>query len=944
MKENRESNILFHWDALAQECLTIVLNLKKVPMLVNRQAELHINYIRYRPVLKIWTTISFWTVISFLILTTPVVHAQEASQLGGAEGMQSPSSLDCSDPLMATSTECSGENQPESVVSPSAQRLTLPSAQYGGGTLPLNGNYSDIEGLTRQAANAGRIRQRPLPREPLTEFQKFVASTTGQVLPIYGTNLFRNVPSTFAPLNLAPVPLDYILGPGDELRIRVWGQVNFQANVRVDRSGDIFLPQVGPVHVSGLPVSELDGRLHDAISHNYHNFNVTADVGQTRAIQVYVTGAATRPGVYTVSSLSSLVDALFASGGPSAQGSMRRIELRRGDKVITEFDLYDLLAHGDKSKDAKLLSGDVVYIPPVGPQVALTGSVRNPGIYEVQPQESLANLLADAGGVSPVAAGTRISIERIDGHSYRSAMEVANDQSGLATPLADGDVIRVLSIVPEYRKTVILRGNTANPGRFAWFPGMRITDLIPDKDSLITRNYWWRRAQLGLPAPEFEPMPSLANMRQPIGNYPVSVHATPLMNEDGSNKSAVQQPQGANQGNQSGYDQSGYDQSGYDQSGYDQNPNPGVQQGLGATSLAATQRTVGGTSLAATQPSQFGRNLPSEQRREERTRIQLLAPEIDWNYAAIERLNKETLKATVIPFDLGKLVLDHDASQNLELQPGDVVTIFSDTDIRVPLQQQTKLVRLEGEFVHAGVYTAEPGETLRHLVERAGGLTPNAYLYGSEFTRQSAREVQQARIDEYVQNLSMRMQRGALAFASSSTASPQDIASGTAAQSSERELLASLRQMRATGRIVLQFAPSASGIGSLPDLPLQNGDRFVVPPVPAIINVVGAVYDQNSFLYKTGLRAGVYLRQAGGPTKDADRRREFIIRANGEVVSRESLQGVWGDEFGNLRIDPGDTIVVPEKTYKPSAIRALVDWSQVFSQLALGAASINVIR
>src|SRR6185437_5696548 len=249
-----------------------------------------------------------------------------------------------------------------------------------------------------------------------------------------------------------------------------------------------------------------------------------------------------------------------------------------------------------------------------------------------------------------------------------------------------------------------------------------------------------------------------------------------------------------------------------------------------------------------------------------------------------------------------------------------------------------------GEFVHAGVYTAEPGETLRHLVERAGGLTPNAYLYGSEFTRQSAREVQQARIDEYVQNLNMRMQRGALAFASSSTASAQDLASGAAAQSSEHDIIASLRQMRATGRIVLQFDPDASGTNSLPDLPLQNGDRFVVPSVPAIVNVVGAVYDQNSFLYRSGMRAGGYLKEAGGATKDSDRRREFIIRADGEVVSRDMLNSAWRDGFGNLRINPGDTIVVPEKTYKPSAIRGLIDWSQVFSQLALGVAAINVIK
>ena len=301
---------------------------------------------------------------------------------------------------------------------------------------------------------------------------------------------------------MTPVPLDFVLGPGDELRIRVWGQVSFQANLRVDRSGEIFLPQIGPVHVAGMPFSALDAHLRTAIGRVYHNFDLTADVGQISAIQVYVSGEARRPGVYTVSSLSSLVDALFTCGGPSAQGSMRRIQLRRGSAVVTDFDLYDLLIHGDKSKDVKLQSGDVIFIPPVGPQVAVTGSVRNPAIYELRAEESLGSLLADAGGVTSVASEARVSIERIDEHRDRHVMEVAYDAGGLATRLADGDLVRVYSIVPVYRKTVILRGNTANPGRYAWHPGMRISDLIPDKDSLVTRNYWWKRSKLGLPGPE----------------------------------------------------------------------------------------------------------------------------------------------------------------------------------------------------------------------------------------------------------------------------------------------------------------------------------------------------------------------------------------------------------------------------------------------------------
>lgn len=796
----------------------------------------------------------------------------------------------------------------------------MPPGMQGSPPNPVvipSSNYSDIEQYSRQAA----VQPAPLPPEPLTEFQKFVASSAGLILPVYGADLFRRIPSTFAPMDMAPVPPDYVIGPGDELRIRVWGQVSIQANVRVDRSGEIYLPQVGQVHVADLRLSELDAHLRDAIGRVYHNFDLTADVGQIRAIQVYVSGEARRPGVYTVSSLSTLVDALFASGGPSTEGSMRSIELRRGGAVVTSFDLYDLLIKGDKTKDAQLLPGDIIYIPPVGPQAAVFGSVHHPAIYELRPNETLGSILADAAGVSAVAAEGRVSIERIDEHRDRHAMEVAFDAPGLASPLADGDTIRVYSIVAKYQNTVTLRGNTANPGRFSWHEGMRVSELIPDKESLLTRNYWWRRAQMGLPAPEFEPLPGFANRRQPTDNQPITLPQPTSQQQEVS-----EQNPGGTAGGDFG---PGQNADHNPQQNPQENPQQSAQQRLGSTPLAAQE--VAGASQASP-PAQ-------------RTGIQLSAPEIDWDYAVIERLDPESLKTVLIPFDLGKLVLQHDATEDMELRPGDVVSIFSQADFPVPIAEQTKLVRLEGEFVHAGVYSVQPGETLRHLIERAGGLTPDAYLYGSEFTRLSTRAVQQTRIDDYVQSLTMGMQRSAVMLASSpAAASSQGLASGAAVQDNEQRLVASLRQIRATGRIVLPIHPHTSDVDSLPNIALEDGDRFDVPHIPETVNVVGAVYNQNSFLFADSSRVETYLHLAGGPNKDADRSREFIIRADGDVVSRDMVRRLWGDEFSDLRIYPGDTIVVPEKLPKASALYGILNWSQMFSQFALGAAALDVIH
>lgn len=895
-------------------------------------------------------------------------------------GSDSPTALDCSDPLMANSSQCSGTSQGVGFGSGQGGFPGAQSPQSRSTATPTNGNYSDIEQLSRQ----GQERyQEILPPEPLTEFQNFIISTSGKNLPIFGADLFRRVPSTFAPLDMTPVPSDYVLGPGDELRLRVWGQVSFQANVRVDRSGEVFLPQVGSVHVAGIPASGLAQHLREALGRVYHNFDLTADLGQIRSIQVYISGQAHRPGVYTISSLSTLVDAVFASGGPSVQGSLRHVQLRRGSAMITDFDLYDLLINGDKSKDVKLESGDVIYIPPVGPQAAVLGSVKRPAIYELIAGEPLSALLGNAGGASTVASAARLSIERIEEHHNRQAMEVGYDAAGLATPVREGDLVRVFSIVPKYENTVTLRGNTANPGRFAWKPGMHISDLIPDKDSLITRNYWWRRTRLGLPAPEEldAPTPPVVQWNQAQNPFPYLNPCFSQFPDQSQNPNQQQnqnqyqyqdqtadpnQNQASNQNQiqpQNPYSLSRNPYSTQDpnlipcqlplnQDQYStQNPNNSAQnpvqnQGQNQSQIpnSNAQQRAGGSSLGAAENATLAAKFPGPL---QKTEIRQLAPEIDWDYAVVERLDHDTLKSLVLPFDLGKLVLQHDGSQDLELQPDDVVSIFSEADFRVPIAHQTKQVTLNGEFAHAGVYTAQAGETLRQLVVRAGGLTADAYLYGSEFTRQTTRALQQARIDEYVQSLGMQIERSNLALAASSVSQPQDLASSAAAATNEHELLVSLRQIRATGRIVLQFSSDSNGVSNIPDVPLEDGDFFLVPPVPASVNVVGAVYDQNSFLYVKGAKVGTFLRSAGGVNRDGDHKHEFVIRANGDVVSQQKNKGsLWNskDDFMNLPMNPGDTIVVPEKTFRPTALRSFIDWSQLFSQFAFDAAAISVLR
>jgi protein involved in polysaccharide export with SLBB domain len=836
-------------------------------------------------------------------------------------------SVNCSDPTLASSPQCQ-RGQPNGAV-------TNPSLLGNAGSAEtLSSQPGHVTTFNDESRGLNTNTQRPtqpLPPEPLTEFQKFIASTTGQILPVYGANLFRNVPSTFAPLENTPVPSDYILGPDDEIRIRVWGQVNFNANLRVDRTGDVFLPQIGAVHVAGLRFDELQQHLREAVERVYRNFQIIAELGQIRSVQVYITGEARRPGAYTVSSLATLLDALFASGGPSVQGSMRRIELRRGGKPITTLDLYRLLAEGDKTQDTRLLPGDLIFIPPAGQQVALFGSVRRQAIYEILPGDAVSSVLRDAGGTTALASEARASLERTVEHSGRQAMELHLDAPGLATPLQDGDILQIFSLVSHFQKTVTLRGNTANPGRFAWHEGMHLSDLIPDRNALLTRDYWWRRVQLGLAAPEFQPFQGLSELRQP--NIAMDLTSP-----------EARQKISAAQANQPASSEDPYQE-------FDTTPlvpaNPQDQsaQGEAANRSAAAQYNAaarGSQSALAEQEDDTAESLNPP--RTHRTVVRLNVAEIDWSYAVIERIDPTTLKSQLIQFDLGKLVNDHDQSQDLALQPGDVVTVFSQNDIHVPIAEQTTFVRLEGELIHSGTYSAQPGETLRSLVARAGGLSQDAYLYGSVFTRESTRILQQRRIDESVHQLTLEMQRANLALAANPVSGSSNVAGTERAQASERELIAELQQIRATGRIVFQFRPDSAGLDTIPDIRLENGDTFLIPSVPSTINVLGAVYNQNSFVYHPGGEVLSFLNLAGGPNSNADRGREFVIRANGAVLSRTVVKSVWGNEFYRLKLYPGDTIIVPEKIIKPSALRGVLDWTQIFSQLAFGAAAINVLK
>ena len=791
--------------------------------------------------------------------------------------------------------------------------------------------YVDSAGTGNRRANAPTTRVEAfIPPEPLTDFQKLARSASGELLPIFGRDLFQRVPSTFAPTDRVPVTPDYVVGPGDEILVRLSGPESFNSQLTVDTSGAIYIPKVGTIHVAGFRYNELQKQIASEVDRVFRNYNLSVDLGSLRSIQIYVVGEARKPGAYMVSAFSTVLNALFASGGPNAQGSLRHIVIRRASQAPMEFDLYDLVLHGDQTRDIRLQQGDTLFIPATGPQVALAGSVRHPAIYEIKDETTVERLIDLAGGLSSTASRNRISLDRIDAAGVRGTLSIKLDDAGRQIFLRDGDVVFAEHISAGFEKTVTIRGYLASPGRFPWHEGLRLSDIIPERKSLLSPDYWRERNRLGVPTPLFEPT------------------------ENGRSEQLTNLRPG---GSLSSYGSYGEERRSNTQTGGNSTPlasdvTGGVSPSrnsvasastfLGVPTGAAPATSVGG---AIGNPDPTAPLIPSGENGQrmgtrQPIRIDIPVAEIDWSYAVIERLNPDTLRNSLIPFNLGRLVQEHDARQDILLQPGDVVTILSQADVHVPEDEQTKYVHLEGEFLSSGVYSVGPHETLDQLVQRAGGLSGRAYLYGSSFLRESARVLQQQRLDEYISTLSADMERSAATRAASTSSGILD----PNALLEQRTLITQLRQVRATGRIVLEFRPDSAGGGSVPSIPLENGDVFRVPSKPNTVNVIGSVYAQNVFLYNPERRVEDYVELAGNPNRIADKKHAFIIRADGSIFSRERANGVFKNTFDSTHINPGDSIVIPEKLIKPTALRNLLDYAQILSSFGLAAAAINVVR
>lgn len=612
----------------------------------------------------------------------------------------------------------------------------LPASAQSLGSMPAEGTSPDASAgalpANSAAGNAGVVRLRQpggtslgldldprargtqpgwtppaLPVYVPSEFERYVQDQANdKFIRRFGADLMTDL-GGLRDVGAMGVPADYALRPGDEVQLTLWGSVDAELRLLVDRTGKISVPRIGAIPVAGVRHADLSDVIARRVATVFKNFQVAATLGQIKNVRVFVTGYAQRPGSLTVSGLSSVLHVLMQAGGPSAAGSFRDVQLRRGNQVVAKLDLYDLLVHGDRKADQIIQADDVIHIGPVGPQVAVIGSVNQAAVFELKPGETLDDALRMAGGFNAVADRTRVGIER----------------------LADRSTGRVAEA-----------------------------------------------------------------------------------------------------------------------------------------------------------------KLPAE--------------------------GKQTLAS------------------------GDLVRVFSGITAALPKERQRKRVRVEGEVLRPGDYILPAGASLADAIQAAGGMTGAAYVFGTDFSRESVRQQQQENYDKALRDLETDM---AKSQASQRASTAEEVASRSTASAANAQLIERLRLIKPTGRVVLQLTPDAK---ELPNLPLEDGDRLLIPSRASSVGVFGSVFNGGSYVYKEGASAGDYLRLAGGPTRGADHRSVFMLRANGAVISARQGATFWGSgltSFESATVLPGDTIFVPEELNKTTLTQDAKDWTQILYQFGLGLAGIKAL-
>jgi polysaccharide export outer membrane protein len=791
------------------------------------------------------------------------------------------------------------------------QNTGLDSASQGGSAVGNPGSEVTAFDRTQQLQLEAKVRAQIAEDEGREQ---------GKELKRFGLDLFDQEVSTFAPVDDMPAPDGYRVGPGDTINVYLYGNEEVDVALAVSRDGQLILPRLGPISVTGLTFEEVRELIIAKVSAQLVGTEAVVSMGKLRSINVFLAGDVVAPGSYSVSGLSTVLQVLFSGGGVTDIGSLRQIQVKRRGKVVEELDAYDILLRGDTSGDIRLASGDTVFVPTVDRLVTIDGEVKRPAIYEVLPSETLGNLLEMAGGLNASGYAKSASIRRFEtGRSSTTRIQFdLTDRKDLNALLFDGDYLNVDSIKEEVSNQVLLRGAVARPGGYEWFEGQRISDLIGSvEEDLLTETdlstgLLVRRTGRGL---EIETLAfdlgeivasrgSAADFELRVKDE-VLVFALPYLNE--SYQKLTEESVKSEK------------QKSVFEDRTDLVSEVVFRLEAQAKNPSSTQivEIAGDVRLPGKYPLLENRNIDAL--------IRLAGGFENSAYltsAEVTRINF-TSEGTARVASFKVPLVQTSEYQAFELKPLDQVRIS-----RIPNWSYGDAVELTGSLVFPGSYPIVPGEKLSSLVSRAGGIAENGFPQGAVLIKVEAKEREQAQLEKLIASI----QRTALA--QSQTREQESNLGGSSAQA-DLELLEDLLQSDAGGRVVIDLPAILAGDPSA-DIQLEAGDSLFVPEFNSTISVIGEVRQPGTFRFDTDRRVNDYIEQAAGATVRADLKVAYVVRANGNVDlvgNKSPLLSFRSSRASDLQ--PGDTIVVPvNEEYQPVLARYKEVSTVIFQSVA----------
>jgi protein involved in polysaccharide export with SLBB domain len=753
----------------------------------------------------------------------------------------------------------------------------------------------------------GSSLEKSFSRKSQTLQDKLDAEPFKRELHQFGYDFFKNSAQSAGATDNFPVGENYILGPGDSISITLWGSINSRQELAVDRNGEITIPRVGAVKVWGLSYEKAKDVIEKAVSRYFKNFEINVTLGKLRTIQVYIVGEIELPGSYPVSSLATVVNALSAAGGPTKNGSLRTVKLTRKGSPTEEIDLYDMFLSGDRSKDVRLQNGDTIFVPVIGPVVAIAGEVKRPAIYETKGKQSLATVIQMAGGITASGYTGRIQVERFSGNSSRIVLDYESKDGQMdgvtsGVEILDRDMVKVFAVQEAARQVVSLKGNVVRAGDFQFRKGMRVTDVIAGFADLLPESHLDSAEVTRLALPDYHKEILTFNLGKALNGS--EADNIPLQEQDSIKVFSRWEMQEKPTVIINGFV-----------------VNPGKYDYYPGMTLRDLVAAAG-----------------SPKRNAQLDMAELSRVMVNNNIATSLRLS----------IDLGK-ALNGDPEHNLALRPDDVLIVRG---IIGWADSTDKFVRLKGEVKFPGIYSVEKGEKLSSVIARAGGYTEKAYLRGAKFTRRSVRNDQQKRMDDVLVKTENEISQKQAALASVA-ASKEELEATKAALEGLSKNIERMKSMKAEGRVVIHLTQLDELKKSSYDLELEGGDALEIPARSNVVNVMGQVFNPTAYVYiPESSSVEYYLNKSGGATNEAEQSEIYIVRADGTVFSRQqSSYGIkWNEDakkwsFGNFMstfLEPGDSLIVPQKLEHTAWLRDIKDITTIISQIALTAATVFI--